>query len=81
MLDVAVVGKPEAKDSVQNELPWAFVVPEDGNLSDDRTPELLEYVNSRVAGYKKIRGVTWTNELPRSAAGKILKRELRASFK
>lgn len=87
VLENAVVGRPDKSSSVENELPWAFVVPVDGNLSDERTPELLEYVNSRVAGYKKLRGITWIKSLPKSCvfnadsvSGKILKRDLRASF-
>ena len=42
-----------------------------------RDKEVLDYVNERVSGYKKLRGVCWMENLPRTASGKVLKRELR----
>ena len=37
----------------------------------------MDYINSQVAGYEKIREVVFRNELPVSLAGKVLKRELK----
>lgn len=78
VLDCAVVGKVVEDDITKNELPWAFVVAKEKGSDHKRTEALLQHVNEQVAGFKKLRGVTWVDELPRSAAGKVLKRELRA---
>ncbi|WNG13486.1 long-chain fatty acid--CoA ligase [Cystobacter fuscus] len=68
----AVVGLPDEK---WGEVGWAFVVLEPGAHA---TPdELLEYLRGRVARYKVPRQVECVASLPMSAAGKILKRELR----
>ena len=68
----AVVGKP---DPVAGEIPKAFVVLKEGATA---TPEeLMEFVNKRVAPYKRIREVEIRSELPLSAAGKVLRRVLR----
>jgi acyl-coenzyme A synthetase/AMP-(fatty) acid ligase len=37
----------------------------------------MMYVAERVAPYKRVRGVTFVDEVPRAASGKILRRELR----
>ncbi|MGK5550496.1 class I adenylate-forming enzyme family protein [Actinomadura kijaniata] len=66
----AVVGRP---DPVAGELPTAFVV-RSGEITED---DLLAYVNAQVVPYKKLRGIRFVDEIPVSAAGKILKRELR----
>lgn len=67
--DVAVAGMPDKSSYTKNELPWAFCVRnkgDDESSDDQRTKALQEFVNSRVAGYKKIRGVTWLSSLPKS---------------
>ena len=72
--DAAVVGVPHPR---WVETPLAFVVP-----TDDAEPseaELIEHCRTRLAGYKKPSGVVFVETLPRNAAGKILKRELRVS--
>lgn len=68
----AVVGK---KDDAAGELPVAFVQMHQGQSVPEE--ELAEFVNSRVAAYKKIRRVVFIEAMPVSGAGKILKRELR----
>ena len=41
------------------------------------TPEaLIEFVESRVAGYKKIREVEFVTSIPKTASGKVLRRVL-----
>ncbi|KAB2382311.1 class I adenylate-forming enzyme family protein [Actinomadura montaniterrae] len=69
----AVVGRPDPK---AGELPTAFVV-RSGEVTAD---ELLAHVNAAVVHYKKLREVRFVDEIPVSAAGKVLKRELRASL-
>ena len=69
--NAAVVGK---RDMAVGELPIAFVV-----LKDEADPrEVLEFVNERVVPYKKLRDIRVVDEIPVSAAGKILRRELRS---
>jgi long-chain acyl-CoA synthetase len=71
VLAAAVVGKP---DPSVGELPVAFVVP----ASDAVTAEsLMSAVNEQVVAYKRLRDVVFVDQIPVSAAGKVLKRELR----
>lgn len=71
--DAAVIG---VTDGDGNEIPKAYVVRGPGaRISED---ELIAYVAGQVAPYKKVRRVEFTESVPRSAAGKILRRELRA---
>ncbi len=71
--DAAVIGVP---DEDAGELPKAFVVPQSGREID---PDALkEFVAARVAPYKRIRLLEFIEQVPKSAAGKILRRELRA---
>jgi long-chain acyl-CoA synthetase len=37
----------------------------------------MEFINKQVAAYKKIREIRFLDAIPVSAAGKVLKRELR----
>ncbi|TNC20833.1 class I adenylate-forming enzyme family protein [Amycolatopsis alkalitolerans] len=67
----AVVGRKRAD---VGELPVAFVVRADEEVTDEI---LLTAVNENVLPYKRIRELYFVDEIPVSAAGKILKRELR----
>jgi long-chain acyl-CoA synthetase len=42
--------------------------------------ELIAFCDERLAGYKKPRSVDFVPELPRDAAGKLLKRKLRDAY-
>lgn len=68
----AVVGVPDEK---WGEVGRAFVVPKPGTPAIEE--ELLEHCRARLAHYKVPKSVVFINALPLSAAGKILKRELR----
>ncbi|MCL4150611.1 UNVERIFIED_CONTAM: hypothetical protein GTU68_022716 [Idotea baltica] len=70
--DVAVIGVPEVE---AGELPKAFVVVRPGESVT--AEEIQEFVAGHVASYKKIRLVEFTDEIPKSASGKILRRFLR----
>jgi len=71
----AVVGKPAPE---VGEIPKAFVVLKEGyEPSEELKKEILEFVNERVAAYKRIRELEFRTELPVSAAGKVLRRVLR----
>jgi acyl-coenzyme A synthetase/AMP-(fatty) acid ligase len=67
--DAAVVPRP---DPVAGELPVAYVA-----LRGPATAEeLLAYVAERVAPYERVRAVRLTDSIPRSPAGKLLRRVL-----
>lgn len=67
--DAAVIPSPELE---AGEIPKAFVV-----LKAAATPEeLMSFVNQQVAPHKKIRLLEVVNEIPKSPAGKILRRQL-----
>lgn len=71
VLDVAVVG---ISDEGAGELPKAFVVPK-GEITEG---EIIEFVAQRVSPHKKLRGgVEFIEQIPKTASGKILKRELK----
>jgi len=75
--DVAVVGFSDEKQTKQ--IPWAFAVA--SPCDTEQTLELvataiLKRANEQLAAYKRIQGLTWLDALPKSASGKVLKREL-----
>jgi long-chain acyl-CoA synthetase len=69
----AVVGRPSPE---VGELPVAFVVRRPGG-NDVTEQELIDTVNANVLPYKRLRELRFVERIPVSAAGKILKRELR----
>jgi acyl-CoA synthetase (AMP-forming)/AMP-acid ligase II len=70
--EVAVVGMPSES---WGETPVAFVV---RRANDDTTAEELRaWLNARVGKTQRLAAVHLVDELPRSAIGKVLKRELR----
>lgn len=71
----AVVGKPDPKGG---EAPVAFVELVKGEQATKE--EILEHTNSKIAHYKKVRDVIFLDQIPVSAAGKVLKKELRESL-
>jgi long-chain acyl-CoA synthetase len=48
--------------------------------SDELGAELQAFCRERLAGYKCPRTVEFRDELPRTATGKLLKRELRQEY-
>jgi long-chain acyl-CoA synthetase len=76
VVDVAVVGVPSPQ---WGETPEAFVV----RRADDTTTEdaLLQWTNGQLGKTQRLSRLHFIDELPRSAIGKVLKRELRASEK
>lgn len=70
--DAAVVG---ALDTDGEEVPKAFVVKQAG--ADLTEAEVIEFVAEHVAPYKKVRMVAFIDAVPKSASGKILRKDLR----
>jgi len=67
--DAAVIPCP---DEEAGEVPKAFVV-----LREEATAEeLMDFVEQRVAPHKKLRFLEFTDKIPKSASGKILRRML-----
>lgn len=58
------------------EVPKAFAVRAAG--SELSAEDLMAFVAERVAPYKKVRQVEFTDVIPKSSAGKILRKDLRA---
>jgi acyl-CoA synthetase (AMP-forming)/AMP-acid ligase II len=71
--DAAVVGAIE--EGSGEEVPKAFIVAQpDAELTAD---EVIQFTAERVAPHKKVRQVAFIDAVPKSAAGKILRKELR----
>ncbi|MEU3270979.1 AMP-binding protein [Saccharomonospora sp. NPDC006951] len=73
--DVAVVGVPHEK---WGETPCAVVVVREG--ADVTEAELIEWTRERVGSYKKVTGVRFVAELPKTPLGKILRRQARERY-
>lgn len=76
--DCGVVARP---DPESGEAPVAFVILRDPQQeSTTLAHELREFVADRITRYKQPREIIFTESIPRTASGKILRRELRARF-
>ena len=75
VFDAAIVGVPSKE---WGETPIAFVVLRKNFVLTDA--ELLNWTNRQLGKTQRIKAVKFIDELPRSAIGKILKRELRDSW-
>ncbi len=73
VLEVAVIGK---KDEHHGEIPMAFVVPKENMLLSAK--DITQYCRTHLASYKVPRQVRFLKALPKTATGKISKKELRA---
>ncbi|KAI4632618.1 uncharacterized protein J4E87_002092 [Alternaria ethzedia] len=74
VLDAAVIGV--LTDDGTNEVPRAYVVADKSKISSE---DVIEFVKGKVAGHKQLRGgVIFLDEIPKSPAGKILRKDLRA---
>jgi acyl-CoA synthetase (AMP-forming)/AMP-acid ligase II len=71
--DSAVIGVRDPDSG--EEVPKAFVVKQSGaELTED---EVMDFVASEVAPYKKVRQVAFIDAIPKSSSGKILRKDLR----
>ena len=74
VVDVAIIGVP---DDRWGETGLAVVVPRDREAFDES--EFLSFGRGQLASFKLPKAVWVIDEIPRNAAGKVLKRDLRAS--
>ena len=73
---VAVIGKP---DPVRTEIVKAFIVLKSGTEpSDALTAELQSFVRQRLAAHEYPREIAFVADLPMTATGKIIRKDLRA---
>ncbi|MDQ2920310.1 MAG: AMP-binding protein [Acidobacteriota bacterium] len=72
--DAAVISTPDEK---AGEVPKAFVVLKNQASGDEIGKEIMDFISARVAPYKRIRSVEFVSEIPKSPAGKILRRILK----
>jgi len=72
--DVAVIG---VADRLRGETVVAYVILKDGETADQK--EILGWLETRLAVYKRPKRVVFMDELPRNNTGKILKRVLKES--
>ncbi|XP_065171356.1 uncharacterized protein [Atheta coriaria] len=77
VMDAAVVGLP---DDTAGELPLAFVVKKPGVQLNEQ--EIKDFIKEQVSYAKQLHGgVRFVEAIPKSAAGKILRRQLRDMLK
>jgi len=72
----AVIAKPSP---TVGEIPKAFIVLKEGERAT--AEEIMNFVKDKVAPYKAVREVEFRQELPISAAGKVLRRTLQEEEK
>ena len=71
--DAAVIGAPDADGQ---EVPKAFVVVQPGSQLD--ADAVMAHVAAHVAPHEKVRQVEFIDAIPKSASGKILRKDLRS---
>jgi len=77
--DVAVIGVP---DEDMGEQVKGVVIPAQAQFEASALEaELIEYCRIHLAGYKVPRGIDFTDSLPRTETGKLLKRKLRDRYR
>jgi HIP---CoA ligase len=72
--EVAVVGVPDPR---LGEVARAYVIPKPGAAPD--AEQIIAWCRERLANFKAPRSVVFVDQFPRSASGKVLRRELRSS--
>lgn len=82
-LEALILAMPEVKDVVvipcvdeeAGEVPRAYVVKQDNVSADFCEADIIEFVHSKVAPFKRLRGgVRFAESIPKSPSGKLLRR-------
>jgi len=74
---VAVVGRP---DDRWGEAVHAMIIPAAGQAGAVTAEEVIGWCRERLAHFKCPKSVEFTDALPRTTTGKVLKRDLRAQL-
>jgi acyl-CoA synthetase (AMP-forming)/AMP-acid ligase II len=74
--EVAVIGVPDAR---WGEVPLALIVRNEGVVAD--SSNILRFARDHLASYKIPRTIEFVAQLPRNAGGKVLRRELRETYR
>ncbi len=74
VVEVGVIGKP---DEHSGEVVMAVVVKKDHSLTEEA---LRDYCRESLTSYKVPKSIVFTDELPKTNVGKILRRELRDQY-
>lgn len=82
IIDAAVIGVP-ALNTVDGEAPRAYIVRKvEPGVPDLGEDEVKSHLASRLSKYKMLTGgVAFLDQIPQTASGKHLKRELRELYK
>ena len=65
----------EVKSEREGEVPLAFIVREDEMLTEDK---VNRFMKNQVSSYKQlVGGIRWIESIPKSTAGKILRKDLK----
>lgn len=63
------------KSEREGEVPLAFIVREDEMLTEDK---VNRFMKNQVSSYKQlVGGIRWIESIPKSTAGKILRKDLK----
>ena len=75
VMDVAVIGVPDERSG---EVPRAYVVRREDTLTER---EVTDFISGQLSRHKHLAGgVEFVQTIPKSAAGKILRKDLKAAF-
>ena len=77
--DVGVIGIP---DKIKGEVPLAFIVTVEETANKQLIIDMIHnFVNQRVSEYKQLSGgIRIVESIPKTASGKILRKDLKALF-
>lgn len=73
--DAAVIGVPDERSG---EVPKGFIILKPGTKADKK--EVMAYVAEKVAEYKRLGSLEIVESIPKTATGKILRRELKKVY-